>query len=226
MVERDRVEDPALAACLDKLAAGLLPLRECARALGLDGLALLLAYDAGTPEPVRTHGPLTVPLEDLQLVYGQGPSVDAAQHGITVLVPDLAAASSLWTGLTPPLQSLGVEALFAFPINIGNTRLGAFSGHRRAPGGMTSQQLNGARLLADAAAHTVLRLTAWLTAENHLPFVEAHQASGVLALRHGISLDQAWLRLRMHAFRHDRSLLETSRALLHDGFDFDDTPWP
>ncbi|MFI9029497.1 hypothetical protein [Streptomyces sp. NPDC053560] len=217
MAEGYSVADLAMADCLHEISAGRLPLHACADVLGLDGLALLLTTDTGLPEPMRVHGPLTEPLEDLQLVHGQGPSPDAAQHGMTVLAPDLTdLAASRWTGLAPDIRDLGVGAVFAFPLRIGAIRIGALSGHRRAPGIMAPQQLSGADALADAAAHAVLRQHSWLSDQLDLPFGAAHRAADVLTGRlGGVPLEHAWLRLRAHAFRHDRSLLETADAVLH-----------
>ncbi|WP_052862836.1 hypothetical protein [Streptomyces niger] len=217
MAEGYSVADPAMSDCLEQFGAGRLPLHECADVLGLDGLALLLATDTGLPEPMLVHGPLTLSLEDLQLVHGRGPGPDAAQHGMTVLAPDLSdLVASRWTGLTPAIRSLGVAAVFAFPL-----RIGALSGHRRAPGALTPPQLGGADALADAAARAVLRQTAWLAGradQAGLPFAAAHRAAGALAVRlGGVSLEHAWLRLRAHAFRHDRSLLDTADAVLRGG---------
>ncbi|MGI5466459.1 GAF domain-containing protein [Streptomyces sp. CA-132043] len=216
MAEGYSVADPAMADCLHQIGAGRLPLHACADVLGLDGLALLLTTDTGLPEPMRVHGPLTEPLEDLQLVHGQGPSPDAAQHGMTVLAPDLTdLAASRWTGLAPDVRDLGVGAVFAFPLRIGTVRIGALSGHRREPGIMAPQQIGGADALADAAAHAVLRQTSWLSDQVDLPFGAAHRAAGVLTERlGGVSLEHAWLRLRAHAFGHDRSLLDTADAVL------------
>ncbi|POX37445.1 hypothetical protein C3486_28405 [Streptomyces sp. Ru73] len=209
-----------MADCLRKVAAGGLPLRECAEALGLDGLALLLASDTGLPEPLHLHGPLARPLEDLQLVHGEGPGWDAAQRGTTLFVPDLSApAVTRWPGLTPAVQDLGVRAVFAFPMRIATVRIGALLGHRRAPGLMTPRQLRDARAFAGAAAHATLQRNGWLTDRAGLPFAAVHEATGALVERLGVSPEYALLRLRSHAFRHDRSLLDTARAVLGGGLD-------
>ncbi|WP_051872128.1 ANTAR domain-containing protein [Streptomyces sclerotialus] len=206
------------------------PLRECAARMGLDGLAVLLAPGDRPPEAVHCCGALTVLLEDLQYVYGQGPSYDVAQSGRMVMVSDLSAlsadTSADWAGLLSAMQKLGVAAVFAFPLRLGQDTFGVLIGHRKVPGPVSPGQLRNGLLLADALARAVARAaeddTDWLAGVDHLPFAAVHRAVGMLAQRLGISPEHALLRLRAHAFRHGRTLLGTAHAALRNGTRFDD----
>ncbi|MEU7486894.1 GAF domain-containing protein [Streptomyces sp. NPDC042319] len=208
-----------MADCLAQITADVLPLEQCARALGLDGLALLLSHTEGmVPEPVQIHGRLTGLLEDVQLVHGQGPSDDAVRYGRRVLVPDLAALPpGPWPGLVTSIQQLGVSAVFAFPLLQGGMTIGALTGHRVTAGPMSRRQLTDARALAEGAVRAASRQPHWLT-ESPLPFAAAHQAAGALAQRHGLSPGHAWLLLRSQALAHDQTLLETAHAVLRSRF--------
>ncbi|POX42346.1 hypothetical protein C3486_04860 [Streptomyces sp. Ru73] len=207
---------PVMADCLPGFKLDCPPLEVCARVLGLDGLALLLSPGRGLPELVHCSGQLGRRLEDLQMVHGQGPTYDAAEDSAHVAVPDLAASGpARWPGLPPALRSLGVRAVFAFPVSLGSRALGVLSGHRRAPGDLTPDRYGDAQDLADTIALAIAHDPHWLAAQDALPFAPVHQATGALAARLGISPDEALSRLRAHALSHDRSALSTARAVLH-----------
>ncbi|WP_346095715.1 GAF and ANTAR domain-containing protein [Streptomyces olivaceiscleroticus] len=217
--------DPAVDDCLENLKRGALPLAQAARALGLDGLALVLTRAEGLlPEPLHLHGPLTERVEDLQLVHGQGPSIDAAQRGHTLLVSDLTTVPpEVWLGLVPALTRLGIGALFAFPLRVRDVTVGALTGYRTHAQPLTSRQLTDALAFADATAHAALSQPRWLTDLSALPFSPAHQAAGTLAQRHRLSPEHAWLRLRSHALTHNQTLLATARTVLNGDLPLEDT---
>ncbi|MEU4206234.1 ANTAR domain-containing protein [Streptomyces sp. NPDC045470] len=218
---------------------GPVPLQGCARELGLDGLALLLGPSGNPPELVQSFGEHATALEDLQRVQGQGPSLDAAEYGMLMLLPDLsdptAFAPTRWPGLPGAIGEIGVGAVFAFPLRIGVIALGALTGHRSRPGPLSPDQLADAFGLADTLAQAIISQAAWadipdarLLDEPGLHFAEVHQATGMLSAQLHISCAQALIRLRSHAFSHNRSLLTTARDVLHHRLRLDnpDNPWP
>ncbi|MFZ3599297.1 ANTAR domain-containing protein [Streptomyces sp. BH104] len=218
---------------------GSVPLEGCARELGLDGLALLLGPSGNPPELVQSFGEHTTALEDLQRVQGQGPSLDAAEYGLLMLLPKVsdptAFAPTRWPGLPGAIEEIGVGAVFAFPLCIGVIALGALTGHRARPGPLSPDQLADAFGLADTLAQAVIAQAAWMDTpgarlldEPGLHFAEVHQATGMLSAQLNISCAQALIRLRSHAFSHDHSLLATARDVLGHRLRLDnpDNPWP
>jgi hypothetical protein len=198
-----------------------LPLRQAGRDLGLDGLAFLLAPGGRPGELVQAFGEHTVPLEDLQLTQGQGPSPEAALGGTIVLIPDMAVLDpGRWPGLPGPVLELGIRAVFAFPLRIGIIAIGVLTGNRITPGPMTAHQLTSALVLADLLAQYLTRHAAAPGDANRLldgtglHFAEVHQATGMLAAQLDTDCAQALVRLRGHAFRHDQRLLTTARQVL------------
>ncbi|MGW7066716.1 ANTAR domain-containing protein [Streptomyces sp. NPDC054855] len=205
--------------------AAPLPLDECAEMLGLEGLALLLSSGGRRAELVQSCGERTSALEDLQQVQGQGPSLDAAQFGNLLLLPDVSDSLSFsaerWPGLPGAIEALGIRAVFSFPLRIGVIALGALTGHRATPGPMSTAQLTDAFGLAD----TISQITIATAAQTDLPhtplldepglhFAEVHQATGMVAAQLGIGVDHALIRLRGYAFSHDLPLLEVAREVL------------
>jgi hypothetical protein len=202
-----------------------LPLAACADMLGLDGLGLLLAPGARPAELVQSFGERTLALEDLQRVQGQGPSLEAACHGALMLLPDVADTSAFaverWPGLPGAIEALDVRAVFAFPVRIGVIALGALIGHRTRPGPMSTDELADAFGLADTIAQIIIATAAHAEAshtllldEPGLHFAEVHQATGMLAAQLDSDCDHALIRLRGHAFSHDRPLLDVARDVL------------
>ncbi|WP_282794057.1 ANTAR domain-containing protein [Streptomyces sp. CC224B] len=215
------------------------PLEGCARELGLDGLALLLRPRDSSAELVQSFGEHTTALEDLQRTQGQGPSLDAAEYGMLMLLPNLsdptAFAPTRWPGLPGAIEELGVGAVFAFPLRIGVIALGALTGHRTRPGPLSPDELADAFGLTDTLAQAIISQAAWtdppearLLDEPGLHFAEVHQATGMLSAQMHISCAQALIRLRSYAFSHNRSLLTTARDVLGHRLRLDnpDEPWP
>lgn len=202
-----------------------LPLAACADMLGLDGLGLLLAPGGDSAELVQSFGERTHALEDLQQVQGQGPSLDAVRHGTVVLLPDVADTSAFstdrWPGLPGAIEALHVRAVFSFPLRVGIIALGALTGHRTRPGPLSTEELTDAFGLADTLAQITITFAARagspgapLLDDPGLHFAEVHQATGMLAAQLGTDCDHALVRLRGHAFSHDRPLLDVARDVL------------
>jgi hypothetical protein len=209
----------------------LLPL--CLDVLGLDALALsVLLPDGGQSlELLQASDERAARAEDLQYTHGQGPSLDAARTGQPVLVPDLSdTRDQPWPALPADLLDLDIAAVAAVPVELGAIRLGALTGYRTTPGALTQDQLADAFTLAEATTRILLDQTA----RRHDPAAafddqpplhraELHQATGMVAAQLHLSLADALIRIRSHAYAHNQPLLETSQAILagrlrlHDG---------
>jgi hypothetical protein len=95
----------------------------CAEVLGLTGVALSVLV-SGVGDVVWRDG-ASARLDDLQFTLGQGPGMDVAPSGELVLEPDLGSVpAQRWLAFTPAALELGVQAVFAVPLQIGVIRLG------------------------------------------------------------------------------------------------------
>ena len=151
----------------------------------------------------------------LQYTIGEGPCVDAHTHGRAVLEPDLAVpVVQRWAGFAPPALEAGACAVFGFPVRVGAARLGALYLYRDRPGTLTEDQLADALVMADVTAKAVLAINAEappgtiaadLEVGANLQLV-VHQAAGMVSVQLGISVGDALVRLRAHAFRASRPL--------------------
>ncbi|MFH8406014.1 ANTAR domain-containing protein [Streptomyces sp. NPDC018019] len=195
----------------------------CAHALGLEGIAVSLRW--GT-ELVWFSDDISARLEDAQFTLGEGPGLTAdLSHG-AIEVADLdASADNRWPQFAAEVRSLGVRAVFVWPVRAGAVRFGALSGYRTTPGPLTGRQVADGLRVADALAD---RLLAWQPeAQNStngpgtagaidLHWAEVHQATGVLSCRLGVPLEEALVRLRARAFASGRPISEAARDILRE----------
>ena len=169
-------------------------------------------------------------IEQLQFELGEGPCVDAYNQDRPVLEPDLAdPAAPRWLAFTEPAVDAGARAVFGFPLQVGAARLGALNLYRDTPGALTDDQHSDALLLASITAHALLLLQADAPAGTVAAELEAnadfqyvvHQASGMVAAQLDVTVAQALIRLRGHAFGNDRSLTDIARDVVDRRLRFD-----
>ncbi|MGW8376780.1 GAF and ANTAR domain-containing protein [Streptomyces sp. ODS28] len=200
-------------------AAALAPL------LGLDSLTLSMLTARGEPELVWTdpEDALGPALEDLQYTLGEGPTVEAARTGRTVTAPDLTSTPVRWPVLGPAAQATPARAAVAVPLRLGAVTVGVLTGYRTIPAPFAPDHLYGMHALAHIALDLLLHTpVATLTAAGpslpdsslDLHRAEVHQATGMLTVQLGLSLDRALLYLRVYAFTHDRPLREVAHEIV------------
>ena len=206
-----------------------------AKALGVDGV--WAGVGAGPQGAVLAWGrnDTSTALQDAQFTLGEGPGLEAVRAGAPVLVPDLAQAASRWPGFVPAAEELGVHAIFAFPLRIGAISVGVLTAHRAAPGPLADGRLADALALADAIPILLLDDTpddpGRIEAEpspspdraqpaTYRP--EIHQATGMISVQLDVSLAEALVRLRAHAYGGDRPIAEVAADVVARRLRFED----
>jgi hypothetical protein len=179
---------------------------------------------------VCTSDKVSALVEELQYMLGEGPCVDAYRQGRPVLEPDLAhPVRARWFAFTPPAVEAGVRAVFGFPLQVGVVRLGALNLYRDRLGPLSDDQHADSLVMAGVAAKAVLvmqadappgALAAELEAGGNFQLV-VHQASGMVAVQLGVSVGQALVRLRAHAFGNNRLIAEVARDVVDRRLRFD-----
>jgi len=198
---------------------------------GMTGAGIMLVSDDVPRGSACTTDDVSAMVEKLQFWLGEGPCVDAYQHDRPVLEPDLASPGTpRWLAFTGPAVEAGVRAIFGFPLQVGAVRIGALNLYRDRPGPMTDDQHADALVMADVAAQALLvmqgnaapgALAAELEAGGDFQYV-VHQASGMVAAQLDVSVGQALIRLRAHAFGNDRTLTEVAEDVVARRLRFDD----
>lgn len=179
------------------------------------GAAIMLVNAAGTVHPVGVCGATMEAVEELQLVHGEGPCIDAHHLGRPVVEPDLAHPEALrWVGFSQPAVAAGAGAVFGFPLHIGSVCIGALNLCAEQPGALTADQHRDALVLADVAIVTLLSAQeesppgelSWDLVDDSAHQVVVHQATGMVAVQLETDLVDAFARLRAHAFMSGRRL--------------------
>jgi hypothetical protein len=194
-----------------------------AKVLGVDGLAVSLVTEGDLAELLWCSDATTRRFEDLQFALGEGPGPDAVRTGAMVWAPDLARIPmARWPALATEAPALDARAVFCFPMGIGAINVGVLTAVRRAPGPMSAQQTDDATILA--AALTARCLGSGAPRQPGVPLpadpphalqhAVVHQATGMLSVQLGLTLPQALLRLRAHAYSSDRSITDISQDLV------------
>lgn len=191
--------------------------------LSLSGAGISLMVDGQLRGSAGVSEPGIATVQELQLELGEGPCVDAWSRGEPMLEPDLAEPVSVrWPTFAQAAVEAGVRAVFAYPLHIGAIRIGVLVLYRDRPGGLEVEEAARALVLADVASQVVLALQAGaapdrvheLLAGEPPHWAEVHQATGMVSAQLEVPMDEAFVRLRAHAFADRRSLQEVARDVV------------
>ena len=185
----------------------------CAPLAGVSGAGVMLMSGNVQRGSLCASDDVSQLIEDLQYTLGEGPCMDAYQHDVTVAEPDLAdAATRRWFAFAPPALRAGARAVFGFPLRANGMRLGALNLYRDRTGTLSDEQHADALVIADITAHWVLEAQAGAVAGAVAGELElgadfhftVHNAAGIVSVQESISVADALIRIRAHAFSSDR----------------------
>jgi GAF domain-containing protein len=195
----------------------------CPEIVGVSGAGVMLMSGEIPRGSLCATDDVSQLIEDLQYTLGEGPCLDAYQQDRVVAEPDLADPVTFrWPAFTPPALRAGVRAVFGFPLRAGTVRLGALNMYRDLPGPLSGDQHADALVVADVAARWVLETQAGAPADMVAGELEAgadfhfavHNAAGMVSVQQGISVTEALIRLRAHAFSNDRLLADVAQDVI------------
>jgi hypothetical protein len=180
-------------------------------ALPVDGAGVSVMSRTAASHPLCGTDEVSRSLEELQLTLGEGPCVDAFALGTAVLSPDLRTAGWLarWPVFAPAAAEAGAGAVFALPLRIGAISPGVLDLYRGEPGALDGEALADALAFADTA--TLLLLGGPTEGpEGGLGAYRAQidQATGMLTEQLGVGIEEAFVRLRAHAYARGRRLAD------------------
>jgi hypothetical protein len=193
------------------------------------GAWLSAAPDAQAGHLMQVTDEVSRQLAVLQLTLGEGPLLDASASGGPVLASDLADGESgaRWPAFAPAASQAGAAAVFAFPLVVGAIRAGVLGLYRDRPGPLSDFQLGDALVFADTA--TMLLLDAQDRAGAGIGpgpgpggqpaglasyRAEIDQATGMLTEQLGVSITDAFVRLRAYAYVNDLQLADVARDIV------------
>ncbi|WP_405725340.1 GAF and ANTAR domain-containing protein [Streptomyces sp. NBC_01537] len=186
-------------------------------ALPVGGAGVSAMSRTAVSHPLCSTDDVSEQLEELQLTLGEGPCVDAFALGLAVLTPDLRTdeAFARWPVFAPAATEAGAGAVFAFPLQIGAISPGVLDMYATSPGGLDTEELADAMAFADTATLVLLDAGTDGPHDGGLADLggyraEIDQATGMLTEQLGVGLEEAFVRLRAHAYAHGRRLADVA----------------
>jgi hypothetical protein len=205
--------------------------RAAADLVGAYGAGISLMADHGNPGFAAASDLASRQLEELQFTLGEGPCIDALGSGRPVLVPDLSDGyRRRWPLYASAAQDLGIRAVFAFPIQIGGSRLGVLDLFRHEVGALIGEQIGQAITFADVALTLILD-GQQAAPDGAVPHgfdkapgfrAEIAQAQGMIMVQLGVSITEALVRLRAYAYAEGRPVSEVAREVVARRLRFDE----
>src|SRR5687767_1840283 len=129
----------------------------CAEVPSLTGAGIILSAGGEIRTSLGKSDPVEGIIEEAQFTLGEGPCIDAARQAAPVHEPDLAGAGLLrWPIFSPRVIAAGVAAVFAMPLQVGTTHLGAMNYYQTQPGALTHQQITQVLAISDLVSHTLI----------------------------------------------------------------------
>jgi GAF domain-containing protein len=196
----------------------------------MSGAGLMLMSGDTPRGSVGTTNEVSVLIEQLQYTLGEGPCVDAYRQDRPVLEPDLAEPATIrWLAFTGPAVDAGVRAVFGFPLQVGDVRLGTLNLYCDRPGALTDEQHGDALVMAGVTAQAILVMQASAPPGQLAAELEAgadfqdvvHQAAGMVSIHLNVSVGEALIRLRAYAFGNDRPLGDVAKDVVARRLSFD-----
>ena len=195
----------------------------CAAAVGVRGAAVGLVAHSGFRSLVCASNAAASALEDVHRTLGEGPGVDAHCEASPVTEPDVVrAAGRRWPAFHRAALDAGSAAVFAFPLRLRGVGLGVLTLEHDRPGRLDHQQYVGALAVADAVSRSVAAARAHATeamlvrtlAPLGADGAAIHQATGMVADRLQVTVDEALACLRALAQSGARPLADIAHEVV------------
>ena len=183
---------------------------------------ILLADETGALQVMAASQERTRLLELFQIQNDEGPCRDCYLTGHPVAVPDLELEKDRWPQFAPRAIDVGFRSVQAVPLRLRGEVLGAMNLFIARPGGLDPADLPLVQSLADIATIGLLQRRTTLNAQLHLGQVQhalqsrivIEQAKGIVAQQAGISVDDAFERLRAYARNNNRRVHDLALAVI------------
>jgi hypothetical protein len=191
--------------------------------LRVDGAAISYVQDGASRGTFGSSDESSRRWDEYQFTFGEGPCLDAVRSGRPVHVEDLGDPSETrWPAFAGAMQRDGVRAVFALPVRIAASRVGALDLFRRSAGTLDEEGWDAAEWASQLAALPLLDLMStdvdWETVGqgdrwsqlDSLERVEVYQATGMVQVQLDVDAVEALVRLRGYAFAHNMTASEVA----------------
>jgi GAF domain-containing protein len=210
------VDDYDVVEVLDQLV------HACVRLLDVTQAGLLLDDQRGQLALVASSSEETRLLEIYQLQNNQGPCLDCVRNRAIVTSEDLEADTRRWPTFVPEALAAGFRSVTAVPLRLRDDVIGGLNMFSASPRALSEADLRLSQALADAATIGILQQravhrTSVLAEQLQLALnsrVSIEQAKGVIAERHGVTMEVAFEALRRHARDHNLKLNDVASGVV------------
>jgi hypothetical protein len=190
----------------------------CVSDTGVDGGGVSVLSKDGTSVTLVATDEVSAVVAELQFTLGEGPCFEAAAQGTAVLVADLAdprtGAAARWPVFIAEARRVGVNAVFTFPIHVGEVTLGTLDLYRETPGRLDERQVESGFTTVSAMGDRLLELESPVSSGRRTYPMIVHQAAGMVMVQLGCGIDEALVRLRATAYADGLSVAELAAAVV------------
>lgn len=196
--------------------------------LGVSAAGLMLAAPTGDLRVLASSSEEMRLVELFELQSEDGPCLECYRSGERVLNQNLSTSRRRWPRFAPVALDAGFRSVSAVPMRLRGLIIGALNLFNANSGAMDDTDVVAAQSLADVATIAILQNRAAFEAHRVVEQLNAartdrmtiEQAKGVLAERAGVTMEQAFSRMRKHARDHNIRLIEVSRAIINGSMAF------
>lgn len=186
----------------------------CVEILDVAAAGVMLGTPDGGLRVVASSSEAMRTLELFQLQSNEGPCVECYRTGLPVVNVDIAVVHAQWPSFTPRAVAAGFRSVHSLPMRLRGRTVGAMNMFRSHEGPLESDDVAAGQALTDVATIVIVQHQAALDAQtlnwqlqqalNSRVIIE--QAKGKISESLGISVDEAFSRIRNHARNHNLQL--------------------
>lgn len=195
------------------------PLRE---AVSMPGAVISTLGSPMGSQTVCASTRLGARIDEIQIDLGEGPSWEALRTRRPVAASDLQVrGGALWPGAWAALRELDLGSLYAFPLFVGTVGIGSIGVYSTVARELSGADITGLSRLAVIVSLTLLRralnrleVTDGETADEPYSRREVHQATGMVAARNDLGVDDALMLLRGHAYAAGRPVRDVAADVI------------
>lgn len=179
----------------------------CRDLLDVTAAGILLADLDGNLEVVASTSEASRLVEVMQLSAQAGPCIDCYTTGAPVSVPDIRQSPEKWSRFRSSAAEQGFTSVFALPMRLRETTIGALNLLRAQPGDLIERDIRAAQALADVATIGILHARSLRESDavrgqlqralNSRIVIE--QAKGVISQTNNVTTDEAFRLMRQYA---------------------------
>ena len=204
-------------------------IERCTELLQVSTAGVMLETPDGHLRLAAALTPEMEALEQAEVDNHDGPCHEAYRTGAAVVADDLQRSdvADRWPTVIARMHTLGLRAVYAFPLRLRDDRIGALNLYRRRPGRFDDDDIRLAQAFADVAAIGIMQERKVTSAERRAEQLQhaldsrvlIEQAKGIISGERAISIDEAFEAIRRHARSNHLRIQDVARSVIDLGAD-------